>query len=243
MLKRHCWSAADWRSGRRCGRGRALAAPCRRVAPQDRVALNFLVQALAQQDKTAESNEYAAQLKRIEGELANLEALYKKMSQSPTDVRLRHQAAVICLRNGQDAERCAGRWERCNLIRSMRRPMRRSRSIWRKTASRHWRHDIGGSLRPSRSDSLRNPTGLPRGSLGSLLQKKGKKKTSFLSPSCSNERERPRGKPVASQSHGLAPWFVRVVATEEGKEKNFFSLPPVATNVKDHVASNQAARQ
>src|SRR5262249_30271323 len=43
------------------------------LSPQDRVALNFLIQALSQQGKTAESNEAAARLRHIEEEQKQLE--------------------------------------------------------------------------------------------------------------------------------------------------------------------------
>ena len=49
-----------------------------------------------------------------------------------------------------------------------------------------------------RVDCFGNPTGLPRGWLGSLLQEGKEKKVRFFF-FCSNEREAPRGKPVASQ--------------------------------------------
>jgi predicted Zn-dependent protease len=78
------------------------------LTPQDRQALNFLAQALSQQGKTREAAEYAARLGRIEEEMKRLEAVYKKMSQSPNDAGLRCEAGVICLRNGQDDE--ALRW-------------------------------------------------------------------------------------------------------------------------------------
>jgi predicted Zn-dependent protease len=77
-------------------------------APQDRLALNLLVQALSQQGKGSEGDVYAARLQHIEQEMKRLEEVYKKMTQSPNDVRLRHEAAVICLNNGQDSE--ALRW-------------------------------------------------------------------------------------------------------------------------------------
>lgn len=78
------------------------------LTPQDHVALAFLVPALAQQGKAHEANEYAERLKKVEQEKKHLEELYKKMGQAPNDVSLRHEAAVICLRNGQDYE--AMRW-------------------------------------------------------------------------------------------------------------------------------------
>jgi Tfp pilus assembly protein PilF len=77
-------------------------------APQDRLALNLLVQALSQQGKGSEGDVYAARLQHIEQEMKRLEEVYKKMTQSPNDVRLRHEAALICLNNGQDSE--ALRW-------------------------------------------------------------------------------------------------------------------------------------
>jgi predicted Zn-dependent protease len=78
------------------------------LTPQDRQALNFLAQALSQQGKASEAAEYAARLEAIEAEMKRLEEVYKKMSQSPNDAGLRHEAGLICLRNGQDAE--ALRW-------------------------------------------------------------------------------------------------------------------------------------
>jgi Tfp pilus assembly protein PilF len=77
-------------------------------APQDRLALNLLVQALSQQGKAAEGEEYATRLQHIEREMKRLEEVYKKMTQTPNDVSLRHEAGVICLNNGQDSE--ALRW-------------------------------------------------------------------------------------------------------------------------------------
>jgi predicted Zn-dependent protease len=90
------------------GRAERLLRRAAELTPQDRQALNFLTQALAQQGKSREAAEYAARLEQIEAEMKRLEAVYKKMSQAPNDAALRHEAGVICLRNGQDAE--ALRW-------------------------------------------------------------------------------------------------------------------------------------
>ncbi len=78
------------------------------LAPQNRQALNYLQQALAQQGNAREAAEYAERLKRLEADLKRLEEVYKKMRQAPDDAGLRYEAGAICLRNGQDQE--ALRW-------------------------------------------------------------------------------------------------------------------------------------
>ncbi len=89
----------------------AAERPLRRaveLVPQDRQALNSLVQALSQQGNTREGEEFAARLRKMDEEMKRLEEVYKKINAAPNDVSLRHAAAVICLRNGQDRE--AQRW-------------------------------------------------------------------------------------------------------------------------------------
>jgi predicted Zn-dependent protease len=78
------------------------------LAPQDRVALTLLSDALYKQGKKGEGDEVAARRGRIEADMKRLEELYNKMHEAPNDVRLRHEAGLICLRYGQDAE--AVRW-------------------------------------------------------------------------------------------------------------------------------------
>jgi len=78
------------------------------LVPQDRVALYHLSKALTQLGNVREADEYAARLAKVEAEMKLLEDLYKKMSTVPADPKLRCEAGMICLRNGQDRE--ALRW-------------------------------------------------------------------------------------------------------------------------------------
>jgi Tfp pilus assembly protein PilF len=78
------------------------------IEPHSRQSLAYLVQALTRQGNTHEAEEYSSRLKKTEDEMKRMEAIFKSISAAPNDVRLRHEAAVICLRNDQDAE--ALRW-------------------------------------------------------------------------------------------------------------------------------------
>jgi predicted Zn-dependent protease len=78
------------------------------IEPHSRQSLNYLVQALAQQGNAHEAEEFRSRLKKTEDEMKRMEEIFKSISAAPNDVRLRREAAVICLRNGQDAE--ALRW-------------------------------------------------------------------------------------------------------------------------------------
>jgi predicted Zn-dependent protease len=86
--------------------GRA-ASYLRRVverAPYDRQAMFWLAQCLEQLGQADEAKQYRTQVKTIEEEMRRLDELTRKITQSPHDPAMRHEAGVIFLDSGQTVE-------------------------------------------------------------------------------------------------------------------------------------------
>jgi tetratricopeptide (TPR) repeat protein len=76
--------------------------------PYDQEATYLLALCLGQRGRETEAQYYRARLERIDADLKRLEAVNRAVGRAPDDASLRHEAALICLRYGQEQE--ALRW-------------------------------------------------------------------------------------------------------------------------------------
>jgi tetratricopeptide (TPR) repeat protein len=74
------------------------------LAPYDRDALYLLYQCLLQRGRRDEAQSHLTRLEAIAADLQLLSELTRKIAAAPNDPALRHEAGLICLRNGQDQE-------------------------------------------------------------------------------------------------------------------------------------------
>ncbi len=81
---------------------------CLQVDSHDQEATFHLCSCLQQQGKHEQAQQYQNQLKQIDADLKRLHELNQAVGKEPQNPALRHEAALICLRNGQDRE--ALRW-------------------------------------------------------------------------------------------------------------------------------------
>jgi tetratricopeptide (TPR) repeat protein len=72
--------------------------------PYDQEATYLITLCLEQRGKKDAAHVYRMRLERIEADLRRLEALNRAVGQAPESACLRHEAGVICLRNGQERE-------------------------------------------------------------------------------------------------------------------------------------------
>jgi tetratricopeptide (TPR) repeat protein len=73
-------------------------------APYDRDTVYALYLCLQQTGKTQEAVEYQAKLKEIESQLSRLREVTRRITQTPHDAALRHEAGMIFLKSGQSKE-------------------------------------------------------------------------------------------------------------------------------------------
>jgi tetratricopeptide (TPR) repeat protein len=81
---------------------------CLALDRHDQEATYLLALCLERRGKNEEARMYWTRLERIDADLKRLEALNRAIGQAPDDADLRQEAAIICLRNGQEQE--ALRW-------------------------------------------------------------------------------------------------------------------------------------
>jgi len=76
--------------------------------PHERDTVYFLYRCFQQQGQKARADEFFARFQKIDADLVRLQKLAQEVLAAPQNPDLRYEAALICLRNGQDAE--ALRW-------------------------------------------------------------------------------------------------------------------------------------
>lgn len=91
-------NAADPEDAERWLRKAAAQAPC------DRETRFALYECLKQRGKEDEARECFAILERLDADLKRIDWLTRQMQQTPYDPALYHEAGVLCLRNGSEAE-------------------------------------------------------------------------------------------------------------------------------------------
>src|SRR5207244_9861811 len=72
--------------------------------PYDRDTLYNLYQCLLQRGQRDEAQQYLERVEKIGADRQLLAELTRKITASPKDPALRHEAGLICLRNGQEQE-------------------------------------------------------------------------------------------------------------------------------------------
>jgi tetratricopeptide (TPR) repeat protein len=77
---------------------------CLALDPYDQEAAYLFSLCLEKRGKKEEAQVYWTRLERIDADLERLEVLNRAVGQAPENAVLRHEAGVICLRNGQEQE-------------------------------------------------------------------------------------------------------------------------------------------
>jgi tetratricopeptide (TPR) repeat protein len=77
---------------------------CLALDPSDQEATYLLVLCLGRRGKQQETQAFRTHLDQIDADLQRLEALNRAVAQAPQNAALRYEAALICLRNGQEQE-------------------------------------------------------------------------------------------------------------------------------------------
>jgi tetratricopeptide (TPR) repeat protein len=77
---------------------------CLALDPSDQEATYLLVLCLGRRGKEQEVQAFRTRLEQIDADLQRLEVLNRAIGQAPQNAALRYEAALICLRNGQEQE-------------------------------------------------------------------------------------------------------------------------------------------